>query len=312
VHLIWFEYYLGAVPHGENLKGSFWWRDVLKQVDNFRGVSFIQPGRGDTFLFWSDGWHCDGSTTPLRDRYPRLFSFVLDDNLSAAKVFYTEDLASLFHFPLSRVAFEELGQLQLLMDGNRLTDQNDVWKYCWENKYTSAKFYDHIHSHIKVPKVYHLLWKSSCTMSMKFFAWLVLKDRLNTKDLLQRRHWHVTEDFNCVLCALGSHEDRIHLFFECNFSRRIWAYLQVEWIPHDDLQFIMQAARSSFGKPFFMEVVILACRNIWLLRNGKIFRNERPTFAKWKCNFIHDISLLKYRIKAKFLDSLSDWISSLP
>jgi hypothetical protein len=56
VHLIWSEYYLGAVPHGENLKGSFWWRDVLKQVDNFRGVSFIQPGRGDTFLFWSDGW----------------------------------------------------------------------------------------------------------------------------------------------------------------------------------------------------------------------------------------------------------------
>jgi hypothetical protein len=74
----------------------------------------------------------------------------------------------------------------------------------------------------------------------------------------------------------------------------------------------MQAARASFGKPFFMEVVILACRNIWLLRNGKIFRNERPTFAKWKCNFIHDISLIKFRIKAKFLDSLSDWISSLP
>jgi hypothetical protein len=236
----------------------------------------------------------------------------LDENLSAAQVFDTEDLVSLFHLPLSRVAFEELGQLQLLMHGNRLTDQNHIWKYCWGNKYTSAKFYDHIHSHIKVSKVYHWLWKSSCTMSAKFFAWLVLKDRLNTRDLLQRRHWHVTEDLNCVLCALGTHEDRVHLFFECNFSRRIWAYLQIDWIPHDDLQFIMQAARSSFGKPFFMEVVILACRNIWLLQNGKIFGNERPTFAKWKCNFIHDISLLKFRIKAKFLDSLTDWISSLP
>jgi hypothetical protein len=84
VHLIWSKYYLGAVPHGENLKGSFWWRDVLKQLDNFRGVSFIQHGRGDTFLFWSDGWQCDGSSIPLRDRYPRLFSFVLDENLSEA------------------------------------------------------------------------------------------------------------------------------------------------------------------------------------------------------------------------------------
>jgi hypothetical protein len=74
----------------------------------------------------------------------------------------------------------------------------------------------------------------------------------------------------------------------------------------------MLAARVSFGKPFFMEVVIMACRHIWLLRNGKISRNERPTFAKWKCNFIHDTSLLKYRIKGKFVDSFTSWISSLP
>jgi hypothetical protein len=174
-----------SVPHGEKLKGSFWWRDILKQVDNFRCVSFVQPGRGDTFLFWSDGWLYDGSSIPLRDRYPRLFSFVFDENLSAAQVFDPDDLVSLFHLPLSRVAFEELGQLQLLMHANSLTDQNDVWKYCWGNKYMSAKFYDHIHSHIKVLKVYHWLWKSSCTMSAKFFAWLVLKDRLNTRDLLK-------------------------------------------------------------------------------------------------------------------------------
>jgi hypothetical protein len=54
VHLIWSEYYLGSVPHGEKLMESFWSRDVLKQVNNFRGVSSIKLGRGDTFLFWSD------------------------------------------------------------------------------------------------------------------------------------------------------------------------------------------------------------------------------------------------------------------
>jgi hypothetical protein len=312
VHLIWSEYYIGSVPHGENLRGSFWWRDVLKQVDNFRGVSSIKPGRGDTFLFWLDSWQLDGSLTPLNVRFPRLFSFVLEENLSAAQVFDVDDLTSLFNLPLSRAAFEEFCQLQRLLSGNILSAQKDVWVYCWGSKYTSAKFYRHIHSHIKVPKVYHWLWKSSCTMSAKFFAWLILQDRLNTRDLLMRRHWHVSDDVHCVLCPLGTYEDRIHLFFECNFSRRVWTYLQIDWISNDDLQTVMQAARRSFGKPFFMEVVILACRHIWLLRNGKIFRNERPTFAKWKCNFIHDISLLKYRIKGKFVDSLTSWISSLP
>jgi hypothetical protein len=38
VHLLWSEYSLDNIPHAKNLTGSFWWRDVLKQVDNFRGV----------------------------------------------------------------------------------------------------------------------------------------------------------------------------------------------------------------------------------------------------------------------------------
>jgi hypothetical protein len=54
------------------------------------------------------------------------------------------------------------------------------------------KFYNHIHSHVTVPKVFHWLWKSSCVMSAKFFAWLVLHDRINTRDRLQRKHWRVT------------------------------------------------------------------------------------------------------------------------
>jgi hypothetical protein len=39
------------VPHWKKLKGSFWWGDVLKQVDNDRGVTSIKIGIGDTALF---------------------------------------------------------------------------------------------------------------------------------------------------------------------------------------------------------------------------------------------------------------------
>jgi hypothetical protein len=88
--------------------------------------------------------------------------------------------------------------------------------------------------------------------------------------------------------------------------------LQITWDASDDLQAIVDSARRSFDKPFFMEVVIMACWYIWLIRNARIFRNETPTFAKWRCNFIHDICLLKYRIKDKILDSFTWWISSLP
>jgi hypothetical protein len=297
VHLLWPEYYMGYVPHAENLRGSFWWRDVLKQVDNFKGVSSVTMGSGNTFLFWLDKWNVDGSTTPLKDRFSRLYSFVLDDQLSATQVFEVHDMSTMFYLPLSTAVFEELNLLQGLMASHMIYDQKDEWTYTWGTHYKASKFYAHIHSHILVPKVYHWVWKSSCQMTTKVFAWLILRDRLNTRDMLQRRHWRVTYETTCVLCPLHAHEDRVHLFFECNFSQRIWSYLQISWDSSDDLQTIMDSARRSFAKPFFMEVVIMACWHTWLIRNANFFRNETPTFAKWRCNFIHVICLLKYRIK---------------
>jgi hypothetical protein len=49
-----------------------------------------------------------------------------------------------------------------------------------------------------------------------------------------------------------------------------------------------------------------------LIRNGAIFRAETPTFTRWRGRFIHDISLLQYRIKAKYKQDLLDWVRALP
>jgi hypothetical protein len=87
VKLVWHAYYQDKVPHAENLCGSFWWKDVLKQVNNFRGVTVVKQGAGDIFLFWSDNWSVNGASHPLMSRFPRLFSFVLNENLSAAMVY---------------------------------------------------------------------------------------------------------------------------------------------------------------------------------------------------------------------------------
>jgi hypothetical protein len=52
--LIWEAHYSDKIPHAKKLCGSFWWRDVVRLVDNFRGVATVKHGKGDTFLFWSD------------------------------------------------------------------------------------------------------------------------------------------------------------------------------------------------------------------------------------------------------------------
>ncbi|XBI58820.1 hypothetical protein VPH35_039994 [Triticum aestivum] len=149
-------------------------------------------------------------------------------------------------------------------------------------------------------------------MKIKFFGWLLFFDRLNTKDMLVRQHWRSPLDDNiCVICNAYVYEDRAHLFFECNFSCRVWNYLQIDWSHGSNIQQCISQARQRFGHPFFYEVMLTAAWNIWILRNGRTFRGIGATFAAWRCNFVHDILLLSHRLKDSFRHRLVDWVNSL-
>ena len=141
------------------------------------------------------------------------------------------------------------------------------------------------------------IWKTRCMSKHKVFAWLLLHDRLNTKEMMLRRHWNVTDSNECVLCTTTTMEDWKHLFFNCNFSIRIWSYLQIQWRPGDLAQVITQN-KKEFNGPCFMEIVILACWAIWKQRNSQIFKEENPTFRGWKRLFLGELTLLMHRVKA--------------
>jgi hypothetical protein len=118
-------------------------------------------------------------------------------------------------------AFQELCLVQQGMLASPLSTLPDHWKYEWGEKYLPAQYYKHLHAHLPKPVANKWLWKSACVLTAKVFAWLLVNDRLNTQDLLVRRHWNVSECKNCVLCPTQPFEDRLHLFFNCNFSARI-------------------------------------------------------------------------------------------
>ena len=103
VHLIWNSYYHELVPQGTIPCGSFWWKDILKLMDQFREVTWVKVNEGDTALFWQDKWQLGNSVLPLQHRFPRLFSYVKDALVSVKDGFSAHDLISCFisHF-LSR------------------------------------------------------------------------------------------------------------------------------------------------------------------------------------------------------------------
>lgn len=87
----------------------------------------------------------------------------------------------------------------------------------------------------------------------------ILVDRLNTKDLLRRRHYNTQDDEFCVLCSLNRVEDLDdHLFCTCSFTRRCWQAIQIQWEEHLDLfQRIAHACATSM-LPFFIDLVMIA------------------------------------------------------
>jgi hypothetical protein len=225
VHLVW-RYYTQGVPQTAKLCGSFWWRDVMKLVPKYMEFCSVSVKAGDTALFWSDRWH--GQVFSLA--FPRLFSFVLETNLSVQEVVTRSDLSTLFALPLSVEAFSELQNLEAIVSQVLLEpNEKDEWRTIWKDgAYSSQKYYQHCFKDIRASRVHDCIWKCKVLHRIKVFAWLLLSDRLNTRDMIRRRHWNVTDVFHCVLCPSHLTEDWTHLFFKCTFSIRIWNYLQIQ------------------------------------------------------------------------------------
>ena len=127
VSLIWNAHYVDCVPHVENPCGSFWWRDIMKLVEQYISVSTVVPGKGNTFMFWEDAWAFGDSTQPLSLSYPRLYSYVLDKKMSTAEVYGLPDMLSLFYLPLSVQAYEEFQDLSAKMELGPLSSEDDRW-----------------------------------------------------------------------------------------------------------------------------------------------------------------------------------------
>jgi hypothetical protein len=97
VKLIWNAHYSnGEVSHASKNKGSFWWRDVMKLVDLFRGIASCKIGDGSTVLFWMDVWN----DHLLHNEFPRLLSFAENKKISVAQFLSNNNIELKFHLPL--------------------------------------------------------------------------------------------------------------------------------------------------------------------------------------------------------------------
>lgn len=96
-------------------------------------------GDGSTDVtFWKDIWAGD----VLAQKFPRLFSFARDENVSIRHLMHAEDLDTLFSLPMSPEVFEELIQLQMILSSIAYDlNENDQWILDWGNQVYSFRQY---------------------------------------------------------------------------------------------------------------------------------------------------------------------------
>jgi hypothetical protein len=71
VQLVWSCHYPNGTLPTNNKKGSFWWKDALKFLESFKGMTSLTISDGSSCLFWTDIWN----DRLLSNQFPELFSF---------------------------------------------------------------------------------------------------------------------------------------------------------------------------------------------------------------------------------------------
>ena len=149
-------------------------------------------------------------------------------------------------------------------------------------------------------------------MQQKVFLWLLLADRLNTRNMLRRRHFRIHNDnYACLLCNQPPEEDVAHLFFACPFGQRCWAALGIHWPNEPDWIKMVHEGKNRWTRPMFLEVFTIAAWGIWKERNDKHFRGIQPSFDSWRNRFKKDFALLVHRAKQELAPCITSIVNLL-
>jgi hypothetical protein len=308
VHLVWEKHYKNGRLPGIVKKGSFWWRDTVKLLPNFKKMADIQVKNGTTCFFWKDKW----TNQILDEQFPQAHSFARNKVISVKRAFATNEITEIFNLPLSQVAFDQVINIQQIMDSTVLSEpSNDVWTYSGgATKFKSAVAYRKMLVHNDVDQAFRWVWKSFCQPKHKVFYWLLLKDRLSTRNILRRKHMAL-DSYNCEFCFAAVEETVEHLFWHCPFAQHCWGIINLQTVLRGGTFENVEAIKVQMQSQFFMVAIILMCWTIWWARNELIFNNNQVGIQDCRQFFFKEVKLVSLRVKASLAINFELWIQSL-
>ncbi|CAA7013480.1 unnamed protein product [Microthlaspi erraticum] len=289
------------------VNGSWIWRSLLKLREVARPHLFCKVNSGNLALFWYDNWSGLGPLVDLTGANgPRVTGI---QRLATVRQACHNDSWALTggRHPI----------LRLLKDclpsdvPSSLNDIRDV--FLWKNspadppgEFSSSKTWDFLHPAGPNLNWTKQLWFKERIPKYAFIMWIVMRDRLLTRDKL--RSWGLEVPSVCLLYN-SFPETKAHLIMECIFSKEVWmAFFQNSGfvIPNsieEVLQWTISSSSQSKVNIICKLLVQAIVYSLWRERNARLHTSvARPVHV-----LVKDIQLL---LRAK-LFSLDRSISSV-
>lgn len=197
--------WIGVYVNGPNLwasLGSFFWNQLIKIHHLFQQSTAWNIGNGMSISYWYETWanRALASLGPGQQR-PVQPSISLADAHSISHVIAPNR--------------DELSSLHLTQDDDQI-----VWTWGKREAYSASSIYKILIGIGKIKWPFMEIWKSKMLPTVKVFAILLLRDKLLTHQVMNRRKMYVQP--HCLMCNNCPIESIAHLLFLCPFATHVW------------------------------------------------------------------------------------------
>lgn len=241
---------------------------LLKLKFIFHWSTYWEVGNGRSIAYWFDTWD-ELPLRAFRDGLPR----PLRQQMSLQQA-----LSSPSQIPHTKA----LSEITLTRDEDKL-----IWRWSTQGTYSANSVYRAMVEGGKTRWSFNEIWKGWAPPKVQLHLYLLLQDRILTREVLVRRGFQC--ESQCATCNSGLMESAIHLVYHCSYAQKVWSRIEDKWgsclvdrdmrVP-DSVQALWSASWLKVKRSGAMSKKEWAVRmmgvlwHLWRQRNDKIFRNK--------------------------------------
>ena len=244
-------------------------RKILNARIEVKSHISYRIGRDSQFLLWHDLW--TGDKPLLEQLGSRAISSLESDYLAKVNSIIRDGVWSL------GVSNEyTIMELRSICAGIAIHERDDIlWDDVKYNDMRIGTIWDNIRPTGSKPIWFNFVWSKLSTPKYGFTAWLILQEKLLTKDRMVNFRMNVHNQ--CELCGVGmeSHE---HIFCHCPYIRSIFATwyksITASWSDMQVGNVVLSPCNSKIDTDLTRLFILTAFYMVWKERNTRLHDSD--------------------------------------